>query len=261
MNLTHGTIGWVDLQSTDVDSAKAFYTALFGWTYEDMPTPMGVDYTMCYVDGQTVAGMSPQPGEMAAAGVPSMWNSYVMVEDADAVQAAVDGLGGSVLMPAMDVMDSGRMLMIAGPDGAVLGVWQPMTHQGAEVFGVPGALSWNELQSRDLEPAKAFLSGVFGWRWEAMPSNPQYFVCHVDDKPGDTANGGAMTMPSSVPNEAPSMWIVYFSVTDCDSAAQAVTELGGHVFMPPADMGPGRFAGANDPTGAMFFFGSFADSA
>ena len=55
--------------------------------------------------------------------------------------------------------------------------------------------------------------------------------------------------------------VVYFAVGDCDASAAAVTGLGGELFMPPMEMGPGKFAGANDPSGAMFFFGSFGDSA
>lgn len=261
MRLTHGTFGWVDLQTSDVAAAKAFYSGFFGWTYEDMPTPMGVDYTMCYLDGQMVAGLSPQPGELAAAGAPSMWNSYVFVEDVDAVAAAVEAAGGSVMMPVMDVMNSGRMTMIASPDGAVVGIWQPIKHEGADVFNVPGALTWNELQSRDLDAARPFLSEVFGWEWKQMPGDMEYHVAHIAAKPDDTTNCGAMNLPESVPPEAPSMWIVYFAVADCEASSQAVAGLGGKLFMPPMEMGPGKFAGATDPTGAMFFFGSFPDSA
>jgi len=262
MELAHGTFGWVDLQTSDVAAAKDFYSSFFGWTYEDLPTPMGVDYTMCHLDDQMVAGMGPQPPHLAAAGVPPMWNSYVFVEDVDAIVAAAEAAGGSVVMPPMDVMESGRMAMIASPDGAVLGVWQPIKHQGAEVFTAPGALAWNELQSRNLGPAREFLSSLFGWRWEAQnPGGMEYYVGHVDGKPKDTSNCGAMNMPESVPAEAPSMWIVYFAVADCNASAEAVAGLGGQLFMPPMEMGPGKFAGATDPTGAMFFFGSFPDSA
>lgn len=261
MRLAHGTFGWVDLQTTDVAAAKDFYSGFFGWTYEDMPTPMGVDYTMCYLDGQMVTGMGPQPPTMTAAGAPSMWNSYVFVEDADAIGRAAEATGGSVLVPAMDVMDSGRMLMIASPDGAAVGVWQPYDHQGAEVFNEPGALTWNELQSRNLDAALPFYSEVFGWRWERQPMDMDYYIAHIDGKPDDTSNGGAMHMPDGVPLDAPSMWIVYFAVGDCDASAAAVAGLGGELFMPPMEMGPGKFAGANDPTGAMFFFGSFPDPA
>ena len=81
-----------------------------------------------------------------------------MVEDADAILAAVPGAGGQVIAPAMDIMSQGRMAMIADPSGAVVGLWQPMDHQGAELFNAPGSLTWNELQTRDLEPAMAFYS-------------------------------------------------------------------------------------------------------
>ena len=32
---------WVDLATTDVAAAKEFYSGLFGWSYFDMPTPLG----------------------------------------------------------------------------------------------------------------------------------------------------------------------------------------------------------------------------
>ena len=263
MRLHHGQFGWVDLGTTDVPSAKAFYGALFDWEFEDVPTPMGVDYTMCRRDGQLVAGMGPMPPAMVDAGAPPTWNSYVMVDDVDAVAAAVVGAGGAVVMPVMDVMTQGRMAMVTGPDDAVLGLWQPIEHQGAELVDQPGSVTWNELQSRKLEPTMEFLTAVLGWRWEPQqpPGGMEYFVCHVDSLSGDTSNGGAMHMPDGVPAEAPSMWVVYFAVSDCDVSAELATQLGGAVFLPPMDMGPGRFAGATDPTGAMFFFGAFPELA
>ena len=261
MRLAHGTFGWVDLQTSDVVAAKDFYSGFFGWTYEDLPTPMGVDYTLCYLDGQMVSGMGPQPEAMAVAGASSLWNSYVIVEDVDAIAEAAEAAGGVVVMPAMDVMESGRMAMIAGPDGAVVGAWQPKENQGAEVFDHPGALTWNELQSRNLGAALPFLSEVFGWRWERESIEIEYHVGHVDAKVDDTTNCGAMNMPEQVPPSVPSLWVVYFAVGDCDASAAAVPGLGGELFMPPMEMGPGKFAGANDPTGAMFFFGSFPSTA
>jgi predicted enzyme related to lactoylglutathione lyase len=90
----------------------------------------------------------------------------------------------------------------------------------------------------------------------------EYYVGHVEGKPDDTSNCGAMNMPEGVPVEAPSMWVVYFAVADCTTSAEQVQVLGGQLFMPPMEMGPGKFAGAMDPTGAMFFFGDlFPESA
>lgn len=259
MKLTPGTFGWHDLLTTDVAAAKAFYAGLLGWTYEDQPTPVGVDYTMCLVDGRVAAGMAPQPPDMAAAGVPPVWNAYVLVEDADAVAAAATASGGGVVMPPMDVMDAGRLVMVAGPDGAVTGAWQPYEHQGAEVVDEPGSVTWTELQSRDLAASRKFLAAVFGWRWDVQPGDMEYWVAHAAGATDDVC--GAMTTPDGVPSEVPNIWNVYFAVEDCDASASRVGELGGSLFLPPMEMGPGRFAGATDPTGAMFFFGSFPDPA
>ena len=254
----HGLFGWVDLVTDDVDAAKAFYAGLFGWEFEDIPTPMGPSYTMCRLDGRRVAGIGPQPPGMAEQGVPPMWNSYVIVEDLDVVCAAAEAASGAVVMPAMDVMTEGRMAMVADPSGAVCGLWQPGDHQGAEVFNVAGSLSWNELETRDLAAAMPFYEQVLGWRFEDSPHSTGYRTIVLDAKAGDDkSNGGAMDMPPGVPEEAPNFWAVYFAVDDCEAAVARIGELGGQVTVPPMEMGPGTFAGFTDPTGAFAFVGAF----
>ena len=66
----------------------------------------------------------------------------------------------------MDVMDLGRMAIFADPTGAVFGIWQPGTFLGAGLVNEPGAIAWNELNTRDPEAAKAFYGAVFGWAFE-----------------------------------------------------------------------------------------------
>ena len=39
-----GELCWTDLQTSDVEAAKAFYAEVFGWRYEDLPTPDGRSY-------------------------------------------------------------------------------------------------------------------------------------------------------------------------------------------------------------------------
>lgn len=255
MRYPQGQIGWADLSTTDVEAARAYYAGLFGWDSRVTPTPMGVDYTTFLLDGEQVAGMGPMPPDMAAAGVPTMWNAYVIVADADAVVADAVAAGGTVAMPTMDVMTEGRLAMVADPSGAVLGLWQPLDHQGAEVLDRSGSVVWNELQTRDLDAALPFYGTVFGWHWEDYDGSG-YQVATLDAKAGDDKTvAGAMTMPEGVPPEAPSMWLVYFGVDDCDTSAARSAELGGQVFLPPMDMGPGRFAGLIDPSGGMFMVG------
>ncbi len=74
--------------------------------------------------------------------------------------------GGSVIAEPMDVIDLGTMAVFADPSGAVFGVWQPGTFPGAGLVNEPGALSWNELNTRDVAGAKEFYGAVFGWAFE-----------------------------------------------------------------------------------------------
>ena len=41
-----GVFCWIDLGTTDLEAAKAFYSGLFGWTFVDMPTDTGTIYSM-----------------------------------------------------------------------------------------------------------------------------------------------------------------------------------------------------------------------
>ncbi|MFN8183912.1 MAG: VOC family protein [Candidatus Nanopelagicales bacterium] len=255
MRYPNGLFGWVDVMTRDPERAIEFYQDLFGWTHTDQPTPMGPPYTQFFKDGQLVCGLSPMmPGVPPEVG--AFWNSYVLVEDADAAAARAEAAGGKVTMPPMDVMDQGRMAMLADPSGAVVGLWQPASHEGADLLNEPGSLTWNELQTRDIDAALPFYEKVFGWEWVDGPDQG-YKVANVPGKPGeDKSNAGAMPMPPGVPDEAPSVWMVYFAVADCDTAMAAAEGLGAQVFLPAMQMGPGRFGGLIDPTGGMFLVGS-----
>jgi len=146
-----GTFSWTDLTTTDQESAKAFYGGLFGWVAED--TPIGEDayYSIQRVDGKDVAAISPQQEAQREAGVPPTWNSYVTVENADAVAERAKELGATVVAPPFDVMQAGRMAAIQDPQGAFFLLWQPNQNHGAQLVNAPGALSWNELASPDLD--------------------------------------------------------------------------------------------------------------
>jgi uncharacterized protein len=134
-----GTFSWADFFSTDTESSKKFLTGLFGWTYEDMPTAPGKpDYTMFSLDGKYVAGGGPAFDPK----MPSFWNSYITVDDVDAMAKKAEALGATIAMPAMDVMDAGRMVTIQDPTGAHVNLWQPKKHIGAYIVNVAGAMGW-----------------------------------------------------------------------------------------------------------------------
>lgn len=250
MGHPHGMFGWVDLASDDQDTAEGFYTDLMGWESRHEPIPGGGHYVMFELDGKSVAGLGVTQGEM-----PSAWQSYVSVDDVDAVAEKVPGAGGTVVAPPFDVMDSGRMAVFTDPTGAFVSAWQANQHPGAEVFNRPGAHTWNELATRGLDTARPFYEAVFDWTWDKAPiPDMEYWVAsYPGQDPSAGGQAGAMEMGDAFPAEVPPHWAVYFSVEDTDATAARAAELGGSVHVDPTDMAVGRFALLMDPTGGTFY--------
>ena len=74
-------------------------------------------------DGKQVAGYGPVQSE----GQPPAWSSYVTVTDPDETAEKVRQGGGDVLFGPIDLpADSGRMAVIADPEGAVVSTMQPI---------------------------------------------------------------------------------------------------------------------------------------
>lgn len=239
----HGTFSWVDLQTTDLAGAKAFYGGLFGWTLNDAPLPDGNVYTMVSQDGKDITGMGQLPEGMA---IPPHWNSYVTVADLDATTAKVAELGGTVIEQPFDVLDAGRMSLIQDPTGGMVALWQTVNHPGSGIFNVPGALSWNELLTNDIDAAKAFYTALLGWTTETDENG--YTMWANNGRP----NGGMMAISPEM-GPMPPHWMVYFAVEDVDATAEKTKELGGTVHNGPFDIGAaGRIAIIGDPQGAVF---------
>jgi predicted enzyme related to lactoylglutathione lyase len=248
----HGFFGWVDTFTSDTAKAQHFYEGLFGWQTYDRTDHMGAHYMQFYLDGQLVAGMSEMPSEMAAEGLLPQWVSYILVEDVDAVCGLAREAGGQVMLAPTDVTDQGRLANLMDPSGGMFGVWQPYAHQGADVFNAPCTLTWNELQTRDLDEALPFYEHVFGWQW-ADGSAPGYKVALLPGKPGtDQSNAGAEDMPPNVPEEIPAVWQVYFAVADVPGTVEDALSLGGKVFVPITENPQSITAGILDPNGARF---------
>lgn len=243
-----GSFCWADLATNDTDAAKAFYTGLFGWEVVDTPTDVGIPYSMLLNGGKPVAAlyaMSPDQGPL-----PPHWQSYVSVEDVDAVAAAVPTLGGSVLMPPMDIMDAGRMSMVQDLTGAVLGLWQANRHLGANLWNQPGAISWNELLTHDTARAEIFFGGLFGWTAKTNKDLMEGKY-HVFKSDGQQIGGMMQIEPAWGP--MPSNWTVYFGVDDCDGTTAEARRRGGKLLFPAMEIeNVGRFAYLQDPQGAVF---------
>jgi len=241
-----GSFCWVDQGTTDLEKAKAFYAALFGWDYAAVDES---GYTMCLRGGRPVAGLYTYDRNMLDMGAPPCWTSYVAAADADAAMASAVAAGAQPMGPVFDVPGHGRAGAFSDPTGALCGIWQARGHQGSGRFDEPGTMVWHELQTRDPGAAGAFYSSVFGWAQETMPmpGAPYYLF-----KDGEHQRGGMMAITPEM-GEAPSHWEVYFQVEDADAIAAKAATAGGSVVVPAVDVpGVGRFAVLRSADGAYF---------
>jgi uncharacterized protein len=111
-----GTWTWNELSAPDVEAAKSFYEALFGWEAQDVPSPM--PRAGFSLEGFLVGGVhAPAEGEPDE----PRWTVSFKVADADRTAEQVQRLGGRVLLPPMDV-PVGRFSVVADPAGAAFTV-------------------------------------------------------------------------------------------------------------------------------------------
>ncbi len=114
---THGAFSWNELNTDDPKKAVAFYGELFGWTVETMDVGTG-PYHVIKVGDASIGGISGKPPGTEK--MPSMWGSYVTVDDVDKIAKDCARLGGKVCMGPMDIPTVGRMAVLQDPQGAVI---------------------------------------------------------------------------------------------------------------------------------------------
>ena len=246
-----GTFCWPELSTTDQKAAAAFYRGLFGWDVDEQPIGPTETYSMFQMRGRSVGAAYSMRAEERAHGVPAHWGSYVSVANADEAAARAQQLGATILAPPFDVMDAGRMAVLADPTGAVVSVWQSNKHPGAQILSETGALCWTELATRDTKAAETFYTQLFGWTAKIGGAGTamEYTEFNNQGQPGI----GMMRMPDQMPASVPPYWMPYFQVDDCDASVAKATATGASVRVPPTDIpNAGRFAVMTDPQGAVF---------
>ena len=265
---------WVDSSQPDPGAALAFYGGLFGWEFEDaMPPGSEGRYFIARLRGGDVAAVGSIPD-----GAPrmAMWNTYVWVDSADATAALAIQAGGRALMEPFDVMNAGRMAVLADPQGASFCVWQAKEHMGAQIVNEAGALNFNGLATRNVEGAKAFYDAVFGWRTLALDGGflawtlPGYGDHLERESPGlreriaefgaDPGFADVVASINPLRGDQPDVrphWNVTFGTDDADATAEAAARLGGTVVVAPLDVPWSRMTVIADPQGATFIASQF----
>lgn len=235
-----GEFVWRECMSGDIEVTKAFYTAVFGWTYVgwDMGE-MGMYW------GIQLPGGSPFGGLMATQdGVPACWCSYVTVPDVDAAAARYVEHGGAVIHPCGDIPDTGRFAVVADPWGAVITLFRSTRGDAAAAERMAaGEFCWESLAVPDIDAAKAFYAATLGWTSTTGAGGQPLFSV-----PGGTAVADIEQVHGG---QRPS-WSTYVMVDSVEETAAKVAAAGGAVVAGPLDIPSyGRMLIVAEPGGAV----------
>ena len=244
--LVQGAPCWIDLYSSDTDSAKDFYGRLFGWTTLD-PGPEYGGYFIFQKDGKAVAGCMGNDGEQ---GYPDSWTVYLTTDDADRTAADAAANGGQVRSradgrhPERPLRDDLRPRRrgdrrLAAARGEGLRDSERARHRRLVRAAHAGLRQGGRLLPRRLRLGPHTAADEEDFRYTTLGEGENALAGIMDDSPypEDTFHSG---------------WVVYFSVDDVDATLEQVEALGGKIERPAEDTPYGRMAACTDPTGTRF---------
>lgn len=238
-DLSAGSPCWIDLATSDTDTARGFYSGVFGWTANEADEQFGGYFMFDGPGGVPVAGCVPAVPNFPA----DAWRVYLAVEDAAKTLESATEHGGQVIAGPMQIGDAGTMGVVADPAGAAIGVWQPGDFGGIANAGEPGLPSWFELHATDYDAQLAFYTDVFGWTSAQEMTEPFRYnvLAHGQQPLAGIMEGGE-----------DHAWDVYIWTDDAEASLGRVIAFGGRVLRGAEDTPYGRLATVADPSGARF---------
>lgn len=116
---------------------------------------------------------------------------------------------------------------------------------------IPGTFCWAELYTPNVEAAKNFYTGLFGWTTTEM-AQPGASAYTIYQLAGRHVSG--MKLLEGRPKEmgAPPHWLSYIAVDDCAATVDKIRTSKGNVLFGPFNAGQGTMAIIQDPAGAVF---------
>jgi uncharacterized protein len=111
-----GSFCWCELATRDLEDAKRFYQAVFGWGAKTHAGGPSGSYTEWQLGDKPIAG-AVEMGSNFPVQVPPTWLPYFAVADVDAAVEEARQLGGKPVVPTMD-SPAGRFAVLQDPQGA-----------------------------------------------------------------------------------------------------------------------------------------------
>jgi len=122
------TIVHFEIPADDVEKLRKFYSKLFGWKIEKTPGP--IEYWMIETVPVDKKGMPIRPGVnggmMKRQQPEHKPVNYIAVESVDEYTKKIKALGGTVLVPKMEVPGIGWWALALDPEGNQFAILQSM---------------------------------------------------------------------------------------------------------------------------------------
>lgn len=122
--MTHGTIGWIQVDTDNPQGAERFYGDLFNWTFASNPN-----------DESTYREITPASAQQPHGGVfdtkgesQNQAYFYVVVSDVAKTVEQAERLGGKVVDPPKSTPNGLTFAKLQDPSGSVFGVFTPPSH-------------------------------------------------------------------------------------------------------------------------------------
>jgi predicted enzyme related to lactoylglutathione lyase len=226
LQIQHGDVGYVSINTPDAARAQTFYAQVLGWTFE----------------GHHVAGSGLSMGIFETAGPSTLFCCYA-VDDLDAAREAIVAGGGTVGEPAQ--REFGTVLDAVDPSGTAFAVYRDSagTPRPALNGTGPGELSYITYLAGDSAAFRAFYARVLHWTFDSGRVEDGWAVEQSHPMAGIA---GGNTEPSTVP-----MW----TVEDIHAAVARVRAAGGTVIEEPSVQSYGKSALCTDDQGGRFYLG------
>ena len=236
---------WAELLTADVERAKTFYGAVFGWSFESLGSGER-SYTLARNAGVPVAGMLFREAD-AGVGQSARWLGLMSTVDPAKAAASAASAGGRVLVGPKELPGRGEVALLADPEGARFGVLRALGGDPPDLFPDSGDFLWRELWARDGAAMAGFYSGLSGAQSRRVDSDnvpaPEWHLVV-----GGYPRAGILQEPIE---GLPSAWLHYVRVDDLQATLARVAEHGGSVLLhPDGSVRGGAVAIITDPLGA-----------
>jgi predicted enzyme related to lactoylglutathione lyase len=120
---SNNAVRWFEIYVSDMDRAKAFYTAVFGRELTSLPTMTEgmLMYTFPWVDGAPGAAGALVKMPMKEPGQGGTL-VYFASQDVAEESARAEGAGGKVVMPKMSIGEHGFIALVEDTEGNLIGL-------------------------------------------------------------------------------------------------------------------------------------------